>query len=175
MVAGLSRPQMLWHVLFAPVRHHPQSRIPANCSTQQLYINGATRCWAVTVFLLLQVCFIGPDIGPLKAVVVGPEEGAWMLDEVVVSSSAGARTQRFMCREHLGEKSSKGAAVLKAVPEGKVVYGSGDRATLISVVCAAAFLNLTHLPISPSTVLLGWHRCQRILHAAAQCTALQRT
>lgn len=82
----------------------------------------------------MQVCFIGPDIGPLKAVVVGPEEGAWNLDEVIVSSSAGARTQRFMCREHLGQKSGKGAAVLKVVPEGKVVYGSGERATLISVV-----------------------------------------
>lgn len=82
----------------------------------------------------MQVCFIGPDIGPLKAVIVGPEQGAWKLDEVVVSSSVGAHTQRFMCREQLGEKSGKGAVMLKVVPDGKVVYGSGESATLISVV-----------------------------------------
>jgi hypothetical protein len=89
----------------------------------------------------MQVCFIGPDIGPLKAIIVGPEQGAWQLDEVVVSSSAGSHTQRFMCREHLGRKNGKGAAVLKVVPDGKVVYGSGDSATLISVVRATSPLN----------------------------------
>lgn len=79
---------------------------------------------------------------------VGPECGAWHLTEMVVSNSKQGLTQHFVCRQHLGTKAGKGAALLPAVPPGAVVYGTGDSALLLSVVrlfsrtccCATAVL-----------------------------------
>eukprot|EP00892_Ulva_mutabilis_P002528 jgi/Ulvmu1/12276/UM087_0010.1 len=79
-----------------------------------------------------EVFFPGPDVGQLEAVLVGPECGAWKLSEVVVSNSRQALTQHFVCRQHLGTKGGRGAALLPAVPPGAVVYGSGDTAVLLS-------------------------------------------
>lgn len=70
----------------------------------------------------------------LQAVLVGPECGAWKLTEMVVSNSRQQLTQHFVCRQHLGTKGGKGAALLPAVPPGAVVYGTGDTAVLLSAV-----------------------------------------
>lgn len=70
----------------------------------------------------------------LQAVLVGPECGAWKLTEMVVSNSREQLTQHFVCRQHLGTKDGKGAAVLPAVPPGAVVYGTGETAVLLSAV-----------------------------------------
>ncbi|EFN54594.1 hypothetical protein CHLNCDRAFT_135440 [Chlorella variabilis] len=60
-----------------------------------------------------EVSFSAPELGPLAALIVGPEQG------------------RFVCRESLGE-GGQAAAYLLPVPADAVVYGSGDAAVAIT-------------------------------------------
>jgi hypothetical protein len=78
-----------------------------------------------------EVSFKGPDLGPLAALVVGPEAGSWRCDEVDVASSRTGAAERFVCRELLGGGGAP-AAHLRPVPPGAVVYGSGDSAVVLS-------------------------------------------
>lgn len=43
-----------------------------------------------------QVCFLGPELGPLAGLLVGPQMGSWLLEEAHVSSSRTRHTDR--CR-----------------------------------------------------------------------------
>lgn len=72
----------------------------------------------------------GPDLGPIKSVLVAPESGSWRLDELTVASSATQHTDRFLCGRLLGAK--EGAGYLTPVPPNAVVYGSGEAASIIS-------------------------------------------
>mmetsp|Transcript_6311 Transcript_6311/g.17642 ORF Transcript_6311/g.17642 Transcript_6311/m.17642 type:complete len:323 (-) Transcript_6311:587-1555(-) len=84
--------------------------------------------------------FLGPELGPLAAVIVGPEEGAWRLHELNISSSRTGHTDRFICRERMGEgMRDRSAAYLTPVPEGAVVYGSGESAVIVSKVGPSVF------------------------------------
>jgi hypothetical protein len=42
-----------------------------------------------------EVCFLGPELGPLAAMLVSPEGGTWSLDEVTVASSRTNHTDRW--------------------------------------------------------------------------------
>jgi hypothetical protein len=79
-----------------------------------------------------EVSFAGPDVGPLSCVLIGPERGAWKLNEVIISNSRENLMQRFICREHLGSKRGNGAAFMSPVPAEAVVYGSGSNAVVLS-------------------------------------------
>jgi hypothetical protein len=48
-----------------------------------------------------EVCFLGPELGPLTAMLVSPEGGTWSLDEVTVASSRTNHTDRWGCGQHL--------------------------------------------------------------------------
>jgi hypothetical protein len=41
-----------------------------------------------------QVCFLGPELGPLAGLLVGPQMGSWLLEEAHVSSSRTRHTDR---------------------------------------------------------------------------------
>lgn len=60
-----------------------------------------------------EVSFLAPELGPLTALIVGPEQGRWVCDEVDVSSSRTGHTDRWAgrprghagrlsCWEHIG-------------------------------------------------------------------------
>lgn len=84
-----------------------------------------------------EVCFADQDIGPLEAMIVGPQSGTWGCEEVTVSSSAdmdGGST-RFLSREKsqvLGSSPEHSAAYMMAVPQGAVVYGEGESAKILT-------------------------------------------
>ncbi|GAB4821531.1 hypothetical protein N2152v2_008577 [Parachlorella kessleri] len=79
-----------------------------------------------------EVSFLGPELGPLRALLVGPEAGRWFCDEVDVYSSRTGHTDRFICREFLGERTDTSAAYLIPISPDAVVYGSGDDAVVLS-------------------------------------------
>lgn len=79
-----------------------------------------------------EVCFLGPELGPLAGLLVAPEGGRWALHEVDVASSASGLSSRFICRGPLGGRDGTPAAFLAPVPEGAVVYGSGEAALVLS-------------------------------------------
>lgn len=79
--------------------------------------------------------FVAPELGPLAGVLIGPQGGTWYCDEVNVASSRAHRSQRFVCRDSLGDKTSRPAAWLTPVPAEAVVYGSGDAAIILTKVC----------------------------------------
>uniref|UniRef100_A0A061R9H7 DUF7755 domain-containing protein n=1 Tax=Tetraselmis sp. GSL018 TaxID=582737 RepID=A0A061R9H7_9CHLO len=82
--------------------------------------------------------FMAPELGPLSAVIIGPEDGAWRLHEVNISSSRTGHSDRFICRQRMGCKNSeRSAAYLTPVPEDAVVYGSGESAVIMSKAEAA--------------------------------------
>jgi hypothetical protein len=81
-----------------------------------------------------EVSFAGPNLGPLAAVMLGPEEGGWQMEEVVISNSREAVTQRFVGAEAMGSGAGQGAALLTPVPPDSVVYGSGDSAVFMTQV-----------------------------------------
>ncbi|KAL4427631.1 hypothetical protein ABPG75_001720 [Micractinium tetrahymenae] len=89
-----------------------------------------------------EVSFCAPELGPLAALIVGPEQGRWACEEVDVSSSRTGHTDRFVCREALGEGGAEAAAYLRPVPPGAVVYGSGDAAVVVSKAQAAQLYRL---------------------------------
>jgi hypothetical protein len=41
-----------------------------------------------------EVCFLGPELGSLRALLVGPEAGRWYCDEIDVYSSRSGHTDR---------------------------------------------------------------------------------
>lgn len=101
----------------------------------------------------------------VQAILVGPECGAWKLTEVVVSNSRLALTQNFVCRQHLGTKWGKGAALIPAVPPGAVVYGSGDTAILLSAV--RSVFETIHIVSCPA-IAMCIHSCV-FWHHTAPC------
>ncbi len=44
-----------------------------------------------------EVSFGAPELGPLAALIVGPEQGRWLCEEVDVSSSRTGHTDRHAC------------------------------------------------------------------------------
>lgn len=88
-----------------------------------------------------EVSFCAAELGPLAALIVGPEQGRWVCEEVDVSSSRTGHTDRFVCREALGE-GGEAAAYLRPVPPGAVVYGSGDSAVIVTKAQAAQLYRL---------------------------------
>lgn len=84
-----------------------------------------------------EISFCAPELGPLAALMVGPEQGRWVCEEVDVSSSRTGHTDRFVCREALGEGGREAAAYLRPVPPGSLVYGSGDSAVVVTKAQAA--------------------------------------
>ena len=44
-----------------------------------------------------QVCFLGPELGPLAGLLVGPQMGSWLLEEAHISSSRTRHTDRCSC------------------------------------------------------------------------------
>lgn len=83
-----------------------------------------------------EVSIVGPDLGPLSAILVGTEAGSWQLDEVAVTNSRENLTHRFMCRDWVGREGDAGAAHMTPLPPGTVLYGSGDQAVLMTQVCS---------------------------------------
>eukprot|EP00882_Tetradesmus_deserticola_P003891 GHRQ01004115.1.p1 GENE.GHRQ01004115.1~~GHRQ01004115.1.p1 ORF type:complete len:298 (+),score=112.83 GHRQ01004115.1:1388-2281(+) len=79
-----------------------------------------------------EVSFVAPELGDLAAVMVAPERGSWMCDEVDVSSSRTSHTDRFVCRTRLGGRKGEPAAYLVPVPPNAVVYGSGEAARVLT-------------------------------------------
>ena len=45
----------------------------------------------------VQVCFLGPELGPLESLLVAPEGGDWYLEEANVSSSRTGHSDRCAC------------------------------------------------------------------------------
>lgn len=78
-----------------------------------------------------ELSFLGPDVGPLAAVLVGSETGTWYCEELDISSSRSGYTSRFVCRDTIGSK-ERPAAYITPVPPGGVVYGSGDAAVVLT-------------------------------------------
>jgi len=77
--------------------------------------------------------FIGPELGPLRGIIVGPEEGTWRLHELTVTSSRTGQMDRFICRERMGDgMPDRSAVFLTPLPEDAVVYGSGESAVVLS-------------------------------------------
>ena len=77
-----------------------------------------------------EVSFVSPDLGPLSAVIVGPQSGTWGCSEVVVSSSAdvGVASSKFLSKDRggiLGQDVLQSASYLVRVPQGSIVYGEG--------------------------------------------------
>ncbi|KAJ9534589.1 hypothetical protein QJQ45_022192, partial [Haematococcus lacustris] len=79
-----------------------------------------------------EVSFLAPDLGPLAALLVGPESGSWALQELQVAASPSGLNARFVCQRLLGSEAGQGAAYLTPVPAGAVVYGSGGSARTLS-------------------------------------------
>ncbi|KAF6257027.1 hypothetical protein COO60DRAFT_1526268 [Scenedesmus sp. NREL 46B-D3] len=79
-----------------------------------------------------EVSFVAPELGDLAAIMVAPEGGSWMCDEVDVSSSRTSHTDRFVCRKRLGGRKGEPAAYVTPVPPNAVVYGSGEAARVIT-------------------------------------------
>ncbi|KAL4855806.1 hypothetical protein ACK3TF_003579 [Chlorella vulgaris] len=88
-----------------------------------------------------EVSFSAPELGPLAALMVGPEQGRWLCEEVDVSSSRTGHTDRFVCRSALGE-GGQPAAYLQPMPPGCVMYGSGDSAVVVTKERAAQLYSL---------------------------------
>lgn len=83
----------------------------------------------------MQESFLGPELGPLSALIVGPEEGTWRLHEINICSSRSGHNDRFVCRERMGDGvKDRSAIYLTPVPEDAVVYGSGESAVILSKV-----------------------------------------
>mmetsp|Transcript_41844 Transcript_41844/g.99258 ORF Transcript_41844/g.99258 Transcript_41844/m.99258 type:complete len:392 (-) Transcript_41844:120-1295(-) len=98
--------------------------------------------------------FMAPELGPLSAVIIGPEDGAWRLHEVNISSSRTGHSDRFICRQRMGCKNSeRSAAYLTPVPEDAVVYGSGESAVIMSKVLRGG---RTSPPSLPRTAVCAW-------------------
>lgn len=46
-----------------------------------------------------QVCFLGPELGPLESLLIAPEGGDWYLEEANVSSSRTGHSDRYAIRQ----------------------------------------------------------------------------
>lgn len=69
-----------------------------------------------------QVCVLAPEMGPLAAVIVAPEGGSWVLDEVNVSSSRTNHTDRCAGATR-GRGPARGGGALRA----QTLPGRGER------------------------------------------------
>lgn len=98
-----------------------------------------------------EVSFMGPELGQITALIVGPESGSWNLDEVTVTSSRTEQTTLFICREVLGGRNRDGAAFLTPVPLNTVQYGSGASGVSLTKVNNTVCLHLKQ------TVLLSFN------------------
>eukprot|EP01025_Chloroclados_australasicus_P043482 TRINITY_DN4657_c0_g1_i3.p1 TRINITY_DN4657_c0_g1~~TRINITY_DN4657_c0_g1_i3.p1 ORF type:complete len:422 (-),score=35.19 TRINITY_DN4657_c0_g1_i3:1317-2582(-) len=78
-----------------------------------------------------EVVFVGPELGKLAGILVGPESGAWVLDEVEVTSSRSQLTHHFLCQDRLGAGGTS-AAYLTPIPANAVVYGRGNSAIVLT-------------------------------------------
>lgn len=84
-----------------------------------------------------EISFVGPDLGELEALLVGPQSGTWGCEEIVVSSSAEKEraSTKFLCKESrslLGSDPMHSAAYMTAVPLGTIIYGEGESAKILS-------------------------------------------
>ena len=79
-----------------------------------------------------EISFFAPEITPLAAVILAPEQGTWRCEEIDVSSSRSGETSRFVCRDDVGDRGTHAAAFLRPVPPGGVVYGSGDATVVLT-------------------------------------------
>lgn len=108
----------------------------ANCATSQLPSAPQRASMEKRRFVegsIDEESFVGPELGPLAAVIIGPEEGTWRLHEMNVSSSRSGHTDRFICRERMGDSvPDRSAVFLTPVPENAVVYGSGESAVIMT-------------------------------------------
>ena len=62
-----------------------------------------------------EVSFLAPELGPLVGVLVGVEQGTWLLDEVTISSSRSAHIDRY---ERVWGAGVEGVGVLVGVEQG---------------------------------------------------------
>eukprot|EP00879_Flechtneria_rotunda_P005442 GHRR01005735.1.p1 GENE.GHRR01005735.1~~GHRR01005735.1.p1 ORF type:complete len:405 (+),score=150.85 GHRR01005735.1:874-2088(+) len=85
-----------------------------------------------------EVSFLAPELGSLAAIMLAPEGGTWMCNEVDVFSSRTKHSDRFVCRQRLGGRKGDPAVYLTPVPPNAVVYGTGDAARIITKEQAAA-------------------------------------
>lgn len=46
-----------------------------------------------------EISFAAPELAPLGSLLVGPESGTWLPEEVLVASSRSGTTSRFVARE----------------------------------------------------------------------------
>lgn len=68
-------------------------RAPDHTNCQTLYVLFSHRA-TMQEGSVDEVCFRAPDLGPLAALMVAPEGGRWVCDEVDVSSSRTGHTDR---------------------------------------------------------------------------------
>lgn len=168
------------------------SEAGANCPVALAVADAAARTGGDTVTRRFQegnvdeFVFVAPELGPLAGVLLGPEAGTWYCDEVNIASSRAHRSQRFVCRDSLGDKTSRPAAWLTPVPAEAVVYGSGDAAIILTKVhvCLSVHIKAVeqyrfacHLPIhKPSTrkpLFLCTHTNHSPPHTQEQAAALR--
>lgn len=81
-----------------------------------------------------EVSFAGPDLGPIRGLLIGPESGSWRVDEVAMLASNTSKTEKFVCRDQLGGKRGDGAALLLPIAPDSVLYGSGQAAMTLTKV-----------------------------------------
>jgi len=80
--------------------------------------------------------FAAPDVGPLAAIVLAPDDGEWACDEVSVARAAApAEPARFVLRT---PATASSAAAAPAVPRDAVVVGAGEGAAVLTRAEAAA-------------------------------------
>lgn len=81
-----------------------------------------------------EVSFSGPDLGPIRGLLIGPESGSWRVDEVTMLASNKEKAEKFVCRDQLGGKRGDGAALLLPISPDEVMYGSGQSAMTLTKV-----------------------------------------
>lgn len=114
------------------------SDVGANCKNLSLHTGKTVIKQRFQSGSIDEVCFLGPELGPLVGLLVGPEQGGWQVDEITVASSRSGHVDRFLCRQRLGYRADKNAEYLSPVPSESVVYGSGETAVVLSKDQAAA-------------------------------------
>eukprot|EP01024_Parvocaulis_polyphysoides_P008365 TRINITY_DN12487_c0_g1_i2.p1 TRINITY_DN12487_c0_g1~~TRINITY_DN12487_c0_g1_i2.p1 ORF type:complete len:374 (-),score=33.13 TRINITY_DN12487_c0_g1_i2:72-1031(-) len=78
-----------------------------------------------------EVFFVGPELGDLAGVLVGPESGAWQLNELQVTSSRSKKIHHFRCRERLGEGGISATYLYPHSPNA-MVYGEANSSAVFN-------------------------------------------
>lgn len=133
----LSDPEVIEHELIE-ICQSANKEAGANCKNLSLHRGKAAIKQRFQTGSVDEVCFLGPELGPLAGLMVGPEQGGWQVDEITVVSSRTGHVDRFLCRQRLGYRADKQAEYLTPVPSESVVYGSGETAVVLSKDQAAA-------------------------------------